>query len=146
MNTIVFRVAVIAVVVAVALAGYFASQPEPRAEPAFAITAECDIASVPFGPGTVAFTVTNPANKPRRIIGCYAQCQAAGCMDAKSNEQITIAPGETIEYQCDYDVYKPGPFELKLDVFLEDNGIRTVTLTVRGVGVAAGGKTDAPKP
>ncbi len=31
-----------------------------------------------------------------------------------------------------------------MTMFLEDNGIREVTLTVRGVGVASGGKTDVP--
>ncbi len=39
---------------------------------------------------------------------------------------------------------EPGPFESEIVLYLEDNGIREVTLTVRGVGVAAGGKTDAP--
>jgi len=41
-------------------------------------------------------------------------------------------------------VKEPGPFEAEIVLYLEDNGIREVTLTVRGVGVAAGGKTDAP--
>ncbi len=66
------------------------------------------------------------------------------CFRAKHHSQVTILAGQTAEYPCELTVHKPGPFESEMVLFLEDNGIREVTLTVRGVGVAAGGKTDAP--
>lgn len=55
-----------------------------------------------------------------------------------------IPAGGTVEYPCELTVKGPGPFEAEIVLFLEDNGIREVTLTVRGVGVAPEGKTDAP--
>lgn len=57
---------------------------------------------------------------------------------------LTVEPGTTFEYTCELSVKKPGPFEAPMTLFLEDNGIREVTLTVRGVGVAPEGKSDAP--
>ncbi|HET6575837.1 MAG TPA: hypothetical protein VFG68_19705 [Fimbriiglobus sp.] len=41
-------------------------------------------------------------------------------------------------------VKRPGPFEAAIVLYLEDNGIREVTLSVRGVGTAPEGKTHAP--
>ncbi len=57
---------------------------------------------------------------------------------------MTIPAGQTVEYPCELTVHKPGPFESEMVLFLEDNGIREVTLTVRGVGVAPEGKTNDP--
>jgi hypothetical protein len=56
------------------------------------------------------------------------------CFGPKLYEQIPIPARGEVLYECDIDVRKPGPFECPLDVHFEDGGIRTVTLTVRGVG------------
>jgi hypothetical protein len=40
-------------------------------------------------------------------------------------------------------VQERGRFEADMTLYLEDNGIREVSLTVRGVGVAPGGTSDA---
>ena len=53
-----------------------------------------------------------------------------------------VPAGESIEYPCELTVNDAGEFEAEIVLYLEDNGIREVTLTVRGVGVAAKGKTD----
>lgn len=51
-------------------AGYSALQPEPGPEPAFVVApAEHDLGAVPLGEHAVRFTVTNPADRARRIVG-----------------------------------------------------------------------------
>jgi hypothetical protein len=37
--------------------------------------------------------------------------------------------------------YKPGPFEIRTEIFLDDNGLRAVEVIIRGTGIAA-----PPKP
>ncbi len=66
------------------------------------------------------------------------------CFSSEHPDQVTISAGETFHYRCELAVHEPGPFVAELTIFLEDNGIREVTVTVRGTGVAprAG---DAPK-
>jgi hypothetical protein len=59
---------------------------------------------------------------------------------------VTVGPSQTLEYQVVLTILKPEPFESGMALYLEDNGIREVTLTVRGVGVAPEGKTDDPRP
>ena len=43
--------------------------------------------------------------------------------------------GATFEYHCELSLKRPGKFEGEMDIHLEDNGIRTVTLSVRGTAV-----------
>ncbi len=47
--------------------------------------------------------------------------------------------GADDELICTLVVLRPGPFEGQLHVFMEDDGLRETTLTVRGDGRAAGG-------
>lgn len=53
-----------------------------------------------------------------------------------------------LPYVCNLAVYKPGPFESDMTLFVEDNGIREIVLTVRGNGRASGEPRDEtpPKP
>lgn len=49
-------------------------------------------------------------------------------------------------YTCELTVYDPKPFEAEIFLHLQDHDIRTVTLTVRGVGSEPEGKPNAPQP
>ncbi|MCU0706636.1 MAG: hypothetical protein MUF18_21990 [Fimbriiglobus sp.] len=64
------------------------------------------------------------------------------CFRAKHREIITVGPGETFEYHVSLTVHRPGSFEAGIDLFLEENGIRTVELTVRGTCVGNGHDDD----
>lgn len=57
---------------------------------------------------------------------------------------MAVPAGESVEYPCELSIKHPGPFEAEITLFLEDNGIREVTLSVKGVAVAAEGQSDAP--
>ena len=65
------------------------------------------------------------------------------CFSSKHSGQVTVQPSETFIYTCELSIKKPGPFEAPMTLFLEENGIREVRLTVRGVGVASGRTSDA---
>ena len=45
-----------------------------------------------------------------------------------------MQPGETFRYECVFTVYRPELFEADLLLYLEEDGIRPVMLTVKGVG------------
>ncbi len=51
-----------------------------------------------------------------------------------------MQPGESIIFECDFEIHGPGPFETDVLLHFEtDLGLRTEKLTIQGVGVA-------PKP
>jgi hypothetical protein len=58
-------------------------------------------------------------------------------------EVFTIAPGETVNYAWDFNIIQPGAFETGATLFVYDTDLRQIELTVRGVGVAAGGSKNA---
>ena len=70
------------------------------------------------------------------------------CFSSKHHEQVAVGPGETFAYHCKLSVVAAGRFEAAIGLFLEDNGIREVSLTVRGVGVAPAQEPghDPPRP
>ncbi len=57
---------------------------------------------------------------------------------------MSIPAGATFEYRCELDLKRPGPFEGMMNIHLEDNGIRTVTVAVSGT--VKGEIPDAPPP
>jgi len=63
----------------------------------------------------------------------------------KRTAQIIVPPGGTAVCPVEVKVYDPKPFEAWMPLHLEDNGIRTVTIKVKGVGVDRGGsENDKP--
>ncbi len=129
------RVCGAAAVACAGLAAYEYSRPEPGPEPAWVVTPEvAELGAVPLGEHVVAFEMTNPADRPRRIVGLNEGCQGGVCLRSRHHDQITVPAGGTFRYECDVKVREPGPFDLQIAVFLEDGGIRTVTLAARGTG------------
>lgn len=57
-----------------------------------------------------------------------------------------IAPaGGIVSVPIQFTVYRPHPFECQIELFLDDNGIRTTSVTFKGVGIASeGSKNDKP--
>lgn len=107
---------------------------------------ELDLGAVPLGERTIEFAITNPARKSRRIIGLAEGCSPGLCFSSNHHTQIVVQPGDTFRYGCKLTTKRPGRFEAEIDVHLEDNGVRTVALTVRGEAVATGGAPNSPNP
>lgn len=49
---------------------------------------------------------------------------------------MSVPAGGTFRYECDVHVKRPGPFDLEIHVYIDDNGVRTVPLSVRGTAVS----------
>jgi hypothetical protein len=63
----------------------------------------------------------------------------------KTDKPIVVPPGGTATCSVQFTVHGAGPFEDCFKLFLQDKGIRTVTVTVKGIGIAPGGsKHDIP--
>ncbi len=58
------------------------------------------------------------------------------CFGSKHKEQATVPPHGHLIYSCRLSILGEGPVEAYTELYLEDaDGIRTVPLTVKGVGV-----------
>lgn len=129
------RLSAAAAVVCAALAVVEYRRENPDPEPPWAVTPDvAELGTVGQGEHVVAFEMTNPAARPRRIVGLNEGCQGGVCLRSKHHGQIEVPAGGTFRYECVVRVGEPGPFDLKIVVFLEDAGIRTVTLAARGTG------------
>lgn len=105
-----------------------------------------DLGQLSIGSHEVTIHVTNPAGRTRRVIGMMSGCRPNVCFGAKLAEPVAVPPGETVEYVCEVTITGSGPFEFPILLHLEDNGIRTVEQTLRGVAIAPGGKANAGNP
>ena len=99
---------------------------------------------VPLGKREVVVRFENPGTVARRIIGLQEACGQRCCLSSKHPELVSIPAGGTFEYHCEVDVRSAGKLECEMHIYLEDNGIRTVT--VRITGTAKGEIPNAPPP
>jgi len=145
-------VSILCAVAAVGLLGwgaYSAFHARPGPDPVCFVTpTEYELGTVPVGDRVVTFAITNPAGKPRQIVGLAEGCWASVCFSSKHPDQITIPAGETFHYECELSIKEAGPFSAQVEIYLEEDGLRTVPLTVRGTAVAPRGESHAspPKP
>jgi len=59
------------------------------------------------------------------------------CFSSKQQGNIWVQPGETILFECDFEIHELGPFETDVLLHFEtDLGLRTEKLKIQGVGVA----------
>ncbi|MBX9580459.1 MAG: hypothetical protein K2X87_09135 [Gemmataceae bacterium] len=98
---------------------------------------------MPLGTTTVGFTITNPAGRPRHVLGASGGCKV-NCLQPGEDRRFVIPAGGTLEYPCELTVRRPGPFQVEMTVLLEDNGIRPVVLTARGQGISTDTPHDPP--
>jgi hypothetical protein len=134
-------VCVILAIVGSAPAGYLIWEARESSPPADALVFEStaiDVGNVPLGSIPVEFKIQNAGTSPRRIIGRLEVCSSRVCIGSGQPLDATIAANSSYNLICELHVQSLGPFESSLDVYLDDFGLRTVTLTVRGVGIAPG--------
>ena len=98
---------------------------------------EFALSGVPAGDRELVVHFTNPAKTPRSIIGIREACEKNCCYFSKHYGPIAVGAGETAEYRVLLRVYRKGEFEAEINIYLEENGIRTVTLHVTGTAVEA---------
>lgn len=82
-------------------------------------------------------TIRNASKEPRRILGTQGLCIANCCTKPLQDAAIVVPPGGSAEVRCKVLISLPGPIAAEFKIYLEDNGIRTVTLRVTGTAVEA---------
>lgn len=129
----------IAALFSLILAGFDCLSTPPEAPPPpFKISrTEFAVGNVSLGTQLLHTSVANPSNEPRRILGINGQCSDNSCFGAVQEAPIIIPPGGTLNLDCELLVTRPGPIDAEIKIYLEENGIRTVTLRVTGTAVEA---------
>jgi hypothetical protein len=106
---------------------------------------ERDLGEYPVGKSQIAFRITNPTDRPAEVISVPECCGRACCIKPTLTDRLIIPPGASVDVVCELLVTAPKQFEVSGSLFLNDNGLRAVKLTVRGVGVAPGAGDAPPK-
>lgn len=107
---------------------------------------ERDLGERPVGKSSVVFRITNPTDHPVEVVGAPDGCGILCCLKATVTDRQTIPPGGALDLTCELMVAAAEPFEYKCKIYLSDNGLRPIKVSVRGVGVkAASGAAHAPK-
>jgi hypothetical protein len=88
----------------------------------------------------IIIRVTNPGSQPRRVLGMLKVCGVNGCVSLKSEAPVTIPPGEVQSIPCQFEIRTAAHFEVPIHLYIEDDGIREVSVTMRGVGIAPRGQ------
>jgi hypothetical protein len=127
-----------------AVIAYLGSRPVEPDPPFVVEPTEIDAGTVTIGAHKLTVTVHNPAGRPRRVIGFERACGRNCCFGSTDHRQLLVPAGGTAVCSCEYVVYQPKPFHAPATLYLEENGVRAVEVTVRGVGVAAPGQNDDP--
>jgi hypothetical protein len=116
----------------------FGTATTPTPEPGLGVETNADLGNVPLGESKLTFTVTNPAGRPRRVLGVVSYCNARLCVMGGEPPVLVVPAGGKAVYTCTLALKESGPFEAKVTLFLEESGTREATFTVRGVGVPEG--------
>ncbi len=129
----------IAAILCLAAAGYdyFFTQPAIPLPPFEIAQTEFAVGNAPTGTQLLRTKITNPSKEPRRVLGIVGQCIGNCCFMPLEGGPIIILPGSSFDLACELDVNRPGPIDAAIKIYLEENGIRTVTLRVTGTAVEA---------
>ena len=98
---------------------------------------EFAVSDIPPGPCQLMTIVVNPDKELRRILGMQGRCIANCCTKPLQDEAIVVPPGGSAEVKFQVVASVPGPIVAEFLIYLEENGIRTVTLRVTGNAVEA---------
>jgi hypothetical protein len=106
--------------------------------------AEQDVGERPLGKTQITFRLRNPSEHAAEVINLPETCGFTCCLKHGLSFPQPLPPGGSLDIACELLITAPGPFDFSNDLYLNDNGLRSVKLTVQGVGVAPGGKADDP--
>jgi hypothetical protein len=96
----------------------------------------------------VEYRITNRGKRPIHIVGCDGGgCGKSCCFGPKTNaevnsRQIAVNPGDTYIFPCELETRLPGPIVWKMTLFVQDERLHSVDLSISGTAAPAGGKAD----
>jgi hypothetical protein len=145
---LIVALAALAGLVAVGLLGWSAYTYRVETRPARSVEVESperDLGEMPVGQSTIVFHVTNPTDSPAEVISVPDACGKSCCIKPKSTDRLSIPPGGAVDVVCELLVAARSEFEFSGNMFLNDNGLRTVKIKIHGVGVAPRADNVPPK-
>ncbi len=93
-----------------------------------------EVGELAVGEHTISLKLINDSARSSRVIGMDEACMGTVCFGPVFSMQMPIPAHAEINYDCLLKIRQPGPFEIPLGIFIEDHGIRKLTVTLRGVG------------
>lgn len=135
--------AVVASVACVALLGlagwsYF-TEHRPPPPPGLEVDAVVELGDVVIHkPFPVVTRARNTSHWPARILNVGSGCGPRCCYRPLQEGPIEVPPGGKAEYRWEATIVGAGPFEAQVPMFLDDGGLRNVTILLRGNGVKGG--------
>jgi hypothetical protein len=98
-------------------------------------TPSINYGSLPSGDAEVKVRIHNRSTtRTARIIHVGTGCKINCCYKPKEIDPVEIAPGQSLDYPYII-MFGPGPFEATVPVFVDDGGLRTLSLEIRGTGI-----------
>jgi hypothetical protein len=87
-----------------------------------------------IGPGEheVPVTVQNRSTEEHRIVGATEACGNNCCVRPKHTGPVSVAPGGTVEFPILIRLSRSGPFEIQVELYLDDDGVRVLPVTIAG--------------
>ena len=93
-----------------------------------------DLESHPHGQKfELPIVVANNSSETWRILKLAPLCQGSCCIAAKLDDQVVVPPHSEVTYVVEVTPIRPGPFEVDTVLYIEDHGLRTLPVIVRGV-------------
>lgn len=118
-----------------ALAGYAFVASAPATKPTFVIDSPIrDLGTVPVGVHEVTYAIRNCGSNPCRVVGSCGSCGLNCCLVPKRPGPIMLLPGESLDYVCELQVREPEPFATDVELYIGENVLQVVQLSVRGTG------------
>ena len=122
---------------AIAALEFYFAVPDVPPPPWTVDKTEFELGNVPSGKRVIGVTLSNTAEVSRRVLGMQDQCKGNCCFKSLQGAPVSVNPGGLIVWYCEILVGEPGPIDAEIKIYLEENGIRTVTLHVTGTAVEA---------
>ena len=97
-----------------------------------------------LSPGDHEFVIhiKNTTDQPKTILGFKTGCWESCCTHIDYPGKITVPSNSEFEFHCGIVITNPGIINAGAEIFLEDNGIRKVFISFKGIAL---GPHDAPK-
>lgn len=80
--------------------------------------------------------VANLSHSPVRIVGASSGCAAHTCHEIKFDGDLCIPASGEAAITVKLMVYAPEPFDIRFQVFADDNGLRVLSARLLGRGVS----------
>jgi hypothetical protein len=112
---------------------------EPEAL-AVAVSFTPELGNIAVGAHIIPVTIKNNTTEPKHIYGANGICAKNVCCKLRADRDysrvIAVNGLEACVMEIEIDVREPGPFEAPFCLYVENNGMQKLEITMSGVGVS----------